>query len=128
MESLAIPPGQLIVESKPTKMIVVADGDIAVNPVSSKGDIYPVGFDVNTQQTYHGNREFLLNAINYLCDDEGLMSVRLREIKMRLLDKEKVLKHKTLWKTMNTVLPILLISIFAFFAWFIRKRKYGKSW
>lgn len=128
MENLGIPAEKLLDESRYTKMIMVADGDIAVNPVSSKGEIYPVGFDINTRRTYQGNREFLLNAINYLCDDEGLMSVRLREIKMRLLDKEKLQGSKTFWKTINTVLPILLIGVFALFAWFLRKRKYGKNW
>ena len=128
LELLVIPKEKLINQSIPTKMIVVSDGDIALNLVSPKGEIYPLGYDVNSQRTYQGNREFLLNAINYLCDDEGIMSVRLREIKMRLLNKERVSKEKAFWKTMNTLAPVFLVILFALISWYLRKRKYTKTW
>jgi ABC-2 type transport system permease protein len=128
LDNLVIPANQLIHQSKPTKMIVVADGDIAVNAVSAKGEIYPIGFDVNEKRAYQGNKEFLINALNYLTDDEGLMSVRLREIKMRLLNKDKLLKEKTFWKTLNTLLPVILIVLVALMAYYIRRRKYGSNW
>ncbi len=128
LENLIISDNKLIKESKATKMIVVADGDIAANAVSAKGEVYPLGFDINSQRTFMGNKEFLLNAINYLCDDDGLMSVRLREIKMRLLDKDKVVKEKSLWKIINVILPILIVVIIAIAAWIVRKNRYAKNW
>lgn len=128
LQNLNIEKENIIAESKPTKMIVVADGNIPDNVISSKGEVYPLGFDINSRRTYSGNKEFMLNAINYLCDDEGLMSIRLREIKMRLLNKTKVLKEKTFWQTINTVLPVVLVLLFGFVAHYLRKRKYSNSW
>ena len=65
-------------------MIVVADGDVAKNDFQrSNGQIFPLGFDRNTKQTF-ANRIFLLNCVNYLLDDEGMLQLRSREVKLRL--------------------------------------------
>ena len=134
LEELIIPKEKIIEQSKPTKMVVVADGDIAINKISSRGEVYPLGFDPLIQNPnrapiiFKGNKEFLINAVNYLCDDEGLMSVRLREITMRLLNKDKVKQGKTLWKTLNTLLPVVLIVLFGILASYFRKRKYTRAW
>ncbi len=114
----------ILTESKNAKMIVVSDGDIIRNEVSREGRPYPIGFDKYTQQTFAGNREFILNAVNYLCDDEGLMSIRSREIQMRLLNREKVQKNRLLIQLINIVLPVFLIVIFGIFVSIIRKNKY----
>ncbi len=134
LQELIIPKEKIIEQSKPTKMVVVADGDIAINKISSRGEVYPIGFDPMIQNPnrapiiFKGNKEFLINTVNYLCDDEGLMSVRLREITMRLLDRDKVKAGKTLWKTINTLVPVLSIALFGIVAYFIRKRKYTRDW
>lgn len=108
------------------KMIIVADGDVIKNGYSkSKGTITPLGFDRYTQQEY-GNKDFILNAINYLCDDEGLLSVRSRELKLRLLDRKKLSKEENKWKAINTVIPLLLVGAFAFAQYYNRKKKYSK--
>ena len=76
--------------SKPTKMIVISDGDIIKNRYDAEKDIiYPVGYDSYTQ-TLYANKELLLNAVNYLVGDEGLMDSRSRNIKLRKLDVMKV--------------------------------------
>ncbi len=106
-----------------TKMIVVGDGDVAASYVSKKGTIYPLGYDRFTQQTY-GNRNFILNCIDYLCDDSGLMTLRAKEFKLRLLDKSKTENSSLKW--MNTFLPVLLIMLYGFFHVMIRRRKYEK--
>lgn len=128
LQDMVIQKENIIEESKITKMIVVSDGDVPKNVISSKGEVYPIGFDINSRRTFNGNKEFLLNAINYLCDDEGLMSIRLREIKMRLLNKAKISNDKTFWKTMNTLVPVIIVLLFGFVAHYYRKRKYTKSW
>ncbi len=134
LQKLIIPREKIVAQSKPTKMVVVADGDIATNKVSSRGEVYPIGFDPLIQNPnrapiiFKGNKEFIINTMNYLCDDEGLMSVRLREITMRLLDRDKVKAGKTLWKTTNTLVPVLLIVLFGIVAYLIRKRKYTRTW
>ncbi len=114
--------------SVPTKMIVVADGDMIRNLYRKEnGQItpYPLGFDRYTGQTY-GNKEFILNAINYLCDDSGLLSLRAREIKLRLLDKAKIMDEKFKWQLINTILPIAFIIAFGIVIGIYRKRKYAK--
>lgn len=113
-------------ESKPTSMIVVSDGDIIKSQFHySKGYPLPLGYDQYTGQMF-GNKEFILNCMNYLCDDSGLITVRSRELKLRLLDKTKIEQSKVKWQTINIVFPILLIIIFALIISFLRKRRYTK--
>lgn len=114
-------------ESEPTKMIVVSDADIIRNDVRQRADgifISPLGYDRFTKQTY-GNKEFVMNAVHYLIDESGILDMRSREFKLRILDKQKVLKEKTKWQLMNTILPVVFIVIFAFVMAYIRKRKYS---
>lgn len=110
--------------SSPTKMIVVADGDIIKNSVQySTNRAYPLGYDIYSKQTY-GNKNFILNAVNYLCDDSGLLEVRSREIKLRILDKKKAVEDKLGWQLINTAVPILAIILFGIVQAFIRKKKF----
>ena len=108
------------------KMIVISDGDIIRNEVQySAGKSYPLGYDIYTKQTY-GNKNFILNCVNYLCDDSGLISVRSRELTLRLLDKKKVKTERLKWQLINTVLPLLALLLFGLIHNIIRKRKYAK--
>ena len=110
---------------EPGKMIVVSDGDIIRNQLhATQGYPLPLGFDQYTRQSF-GNRDFILNALNYLCDDSGLISVRSRELKLRLLDKTKISNNRLMWQTLNTLLPVLIILIFGLFRYSIRKKKYA---
>ncbi|HEY6160406.1 MAG TPA: hypothetical protein VI112_04260, partial [Bacteroidia bacterium] len=109
--------------SKPTRMIVIGDGDICKNAMNH-GQPLPLGFDQYTQQTY-GNKNFLLNAMNYLCDESGMLSLRTREFVLRVLDKEKVEQEKTTWQIVNTALPIAMILLFGILRFYIRRRKYS---
>ncbi|MEQ1732193.1 MAG: hypothetical protein ABL940_00885, partial [Bacteroidia bacterium] len=111
--------------STPTSMIVVSDGDIAKNYVSKNGKIYPLGFDRYTREQF-GNKAFLLNAINYLCGDEALISIRSREVNLRLLDKTKIKTEKLTWQLINVALPVLLILTLGSVLYVLRKRKYSK--
>jgi ABC-2 type transport system permease protein len=111
-------------KSPATKMIVVADGDIIRNSVQhSSNRAYPLGYDIYSHQTY-GNKNFILNAVNYLCDDSGLLEVRSRELILRMMDRKKVTEEKFKWQAMNTALPILLIVIFGIIQAFTRKKKF----
>ena len=107
------------------QMIVVADGDIIRNQVQySSNKAYPLGVDKYTGQEY-GNLDFVLNCIDYLCDDTGMMSVRSRELKIRLLDKAKLQKDKFTWQLFNVLLPILLVFFGGAGLHFYRRRKYS---
>lgn len=108
--------------SPPNKMIVVGDGDIIANYVSKKGAIYPLGYDRFTQQSY-GNRNFILNCIDYLCDDSGVIELRGKEIKLRLLDAAKL--KETPWiRWFNVSVPLLLLMIAGWIHQSLRKRRY----
>jgi ABC-2 type transport system permease protein len=111
--------------STPTSMVVVSDGDIAKNYVSKNGKIYPLGFDRYTREQF-GNKAFLLNAINYLCGDEALISIRSREVNLRLLDKTKIKTEKLTWQLINVAVPVLLILTLGIVLYVLRKRKYSK--
>lgn len=112
--------------SEETAMIVIADGDIIRNQFHiPKGYPLPLGFDQYTQVTY-GNKEFVENAISYLVDGEGLISIRSRELKIRLLDMNKVNANTLLWQVVNVVVPSLLVVAFGFVLALIRKRKFTK--
>ncbi len=109
-----------------TKMIVIGDGDIIKNKTNpEKGIYYPLGFDTYQKAKIYGNREFLLNALNYLLDDSGLIAVRSREIKLRKLDAEKIVDHKTRWQIINIISPILVVLLLGMVIYFIRKKKYA---
>ncbi len=110
---------------KETKMIVIADGDIIRNEVQRTGDIWPLGYYSISGQTL-ANKTFIMNCIEYLTDDDGLIESRSKEIKVRLLDKQKVKTESTKWKVINTLLPIILVVVFGLIYAFIRKRKYAK--
>ena len=112
-------------KSKPTKMIVIADGDIAKNEYQrSTGMIFPVGYDMYTKQQF-ANKTFLLNCMNYLLDDEGLLQLRSREVKLRLLDKKKIAIQVNKWKLTNVGLPLVITILFGIIQYYIRKKKYS---
>lgn len=106
------------------KMIVIADGDVFRNQYSaSKGQVFPLGYDRYANQQF-GNKRFLLNCVDYLCDDSGIIEVRSKEVTLRLLDKAKIKKEKVFWQFFNIALPIALIALFALGNNIYRKRKY----
>jgi len=109
-------------DSSQSKMIVISDGDMIANGVSN-GKPQELGLNRWTQETY-GNKEFLLNAINYLLDDTGLIQIRSKEISLRYLNKQKAFENRTYWQLVNTIAPLLILSIFGIIFWQIRKRKY----
>ena len=114
-------------ESEPTAMIVVADGDIIRNQFDIRTHKpLPLGFDQYTGITYT-NKEFIENAISYLVDGEGLIDIRSRELKIRLLDATKVSKERVKWQVINTVIPIALIIVLGLVMAFTRKKKYSKT-
>ena len=105
-----------------TKMVIIADGDIIKNDVV-RNTPQELGFDRWTGKNY-GNKEFLLNTINYLLDDNGLINIRSKEIAVAFLNQEKVAKEKTKWQLVNIALPLVLLALFGLGFNYIRKKKY----
>jgi len=113
-------------ESKPTKMIVVADGDIIRNEISWEGgnpEPLTLGLDRYTMQTF-GNKDFLVNCINYLVNDNGLIGMRSRELKPRLLDQARIKSQRSLWQVVNAVVPVLIIILAGVVYNALRRRHY----
>ena len=105
--------------SVPNKMIVISDGDIIRNDVSlERQEFFPLGSDKYLQKV-HANKEFLMNSIDYMLDDSGLIELRSKELKMRLLDQQKASSARFNWQLFNMSLPLLLIWLMglALFAW-----------
>ncbi len=112
---------------KDTRMLVVADGDVIRNDIrmTPQGTlISPLGFDKYTQQTF-GNKDFIMNAINYLTDQKGLIYLRSRDFKLRLLDKSKISEQRLKWQLINLIVPVLLVVLSGLTFTIYRKKKYA---
>ena len=115
-------------ESRKTKLIVIADADIIRNEVRRTGleeTPLPLGQDKYTGQMF-GNRDFLINCLNYLVDDHGIMGLRSRELKLRLLDKAQVKSEKTMWQLINVLGPVVLVILAGLVYSCFRKRSYTR--
>jgi len=110
-------------ENKASKMIIISDGDVIKNQLR-KGKPLPLGYDKKTGQNF-GNKEFLLNAVNYLLDDTGLINVRNKEVKIPFLDVERIVEEKLKWQLINILFPLLILGVFGISFTYIRKRKYS---
>ncbi len=109
-------------KSKPTKMVIISDGDVIKNEVI-RNRPQELGFDQLTGKVF-GNKEFLLNSINYLLDDTGLINIRAKDINIAFLDSDKIKDNKGKWQLINIALPLALLALFGFVFNYLRKRKY----
>ena len=111
-----------------SKILVVADGNIIENDVKHTPNgtmIGKLGYDRNTKQTF-GNKDFILNAVNYMTDEDGIINLRSREYKLRLLDNQKIKNNHNQIMVINIGLPIFIVFLIGITVGFIRKRKYSK--
>uniref|UniRef100_UPI00404B4E78 gliding motility-associated ABC transporter substrate-binding protein GldG n=1 Tax=Flavobacterium sp. TaxID=239 RepID=UPI00404B4E78 len=113
-----------ITESPNNKMIVVSDGDVIKNQLNQNGKPMELGYDKWTE-SYYANKEFLLNAVNYLLDDTGLINLRTKEVSLPLLDKDKVYEDYNQIQILTVGLPILMIMLFGIIFIYIRKKIYS---
>ncbi|MHA4894766.1 gliding motility-associated ABC transporter substrate-binding protein GldG [Pedobacter sp. PWIIR3] len=113
-------------QSKAGKMVVIGDGDIFKNQVSSKdGSIFPLGYDRYSQRSF-GNKSLLLNLADYLANDNNLIVLRNKEVKIRLLDKARLRTEKMQWQLINIGAPLAMLILFAIFQHYYRKHKYAR--
>jgi ABC-2 type transport system permease protein len=116
-----------LAESKDTKILVVSDGDIIKNDYNPQnGQPQALGFEPYMKQQF-ANKDFLMNALAYMLEEEGLILARNKEVKIRPLNKIKVEEEKRFWQVVNLVLPILILLAFAIARHFWRIRKYAKN-
>jgi gliding-associated putative ABC transporter substrate-binding component GldG len=109
-------------KSVPTKMIVISDGDVIKNQLD-KGAPIELGYDKYTGQLF-GNKEFILNSVNYLLDDNGLINIRSKDVTLPVLDKQSVHDNYNQTQLLTVALPIVLLALFGFIFTYLRKKKY----
>lgn len=114
-----------LTKSPPNKMVVISDGDVIKNQLD-RGRPLELGFDKWTN-SFYGNKEFLLNTVNYLLDDSGLINIRTKEISVPFLDPQRTAEKRTQWQIINLVLPLGLLMVFGIFYRYVRKRKYAQT-
>ncbi len=110
--------------SDSTEIIVISDADIIRNDISNKGLPLPLGYDKYINYTYDGNKKFILNAIQYLSDNDGLINLRSKTLKIRLLNMDLINNYKSLIMILNIFLPILLFILIILTVQFNLKPKY----
>lgn len=115
-------------KGKPAKMVIVADGDIIKNNIKQKPNgifIEPLGYDRYSNQTF-GNKNFILNTVNYLVEGPGIIELRAREIELRLLDRKKTINQRFKWQIINLVIPCIIVIVYGIVYNIRRKQKYLK--
>ena len=109
-----------------TKLVVIGDGDLARNDINPRTrQVQALGFDPFTNQTF-ANRDFLMNAVTYLAEDDGLIQARNKRVTIRPLDKTKVTAERTKWQVINLVVPLSLLIAYGVFRAYWRKKKFAK--
>ncbi|MDQ3111528.1 MAG: gliding motility-associated ABC transporter substrate-binding protein GldG [Bacteroidota bacterium] len=111
-----------------SKVIVVGDGDVAANLVY-KGQVLPLGMDRlnRMNRELYANKTFLLNCVNYLLDDKGLLSVRSRDVTLRLLERTKIKEHRLKWQLINTLGPVAYMIFIGLLSFWLRRRTYAQG-
>lgn len=125
LENLAELKQEFRSSSEPGKLLVISDGDILRNPVNkSTGQYNTLGF--NTFENYKfANKDFIINAIEYLLDKNGVLEARSKEVKLRLLDSVRAKDERSFWQMINIGVPLLLLLIFGLIFNAVRRRKYA---
>jgi gliding-associated putative ABC transporter substrate-binding component GldG len=108
-----------------SKMIVISDGDLVRNQLDKDFQPVELGYDQRSGNLYD-NKDFMLNCVNYLLDDSGLINIRTKDVALPMLDKEKVYERYTSVQFITIGLPILILMVFGLVFTYLRKRKYSK--
>lgn len=113
-------------KSVETQMIVISDGDIAKNLVDQNGKAEPLGYNKWESFVFKGNSDLLLNSVEYLLDDSGILEARSKDVKLRMLDKVKAQEDRTSWQLFNIALPLAFLVIFGLIFNFWRRKKFAR--
>lgn len=125
VEQMGFSSAAVLNKSKPTKMVIFADAGMIANKVNYSGQspqIQKLGYDRVANKTW-GNKEFLMNTVFYLNDESGIMQLRSRTMKLRLLDQVKLREEKTFWQWLNVLLPLVFMAVFGVLYNLVRKYK-----
>jgi gliding-associated putative ABC transporter substrate-binding component GldG len=109
---------------KTSKMIVISDADVVKNQLDKNFQPLELGYDKWTSVLY-GNKDFMMNCVNYLLDDNGLINIRSKDVSLPMLDVEKVQENYTSSQILTVGLPIVILALFGVLFSYLRKRKYS---
>lgn len=112
-------------ENEKGMMVVAADGDLLLNGINQTDGPLPMGMNMYTRQQY-ANREFILNTLEYLVGNMGILETRGKDYTLRLLDKAKYEDSKSRWQLVNIVVPVVLVMLFIAVYQYMRKKKYAR--
>ncbi len=111
----------------PACVVVVGDGDIVRNEINPETN-QPLGLGVEPfSNTTYANKDFLLNLLDYVMDESGLIEARSREVKIRPLDRVKIKNERTKWQVINLLIPIVLVLLFGLIRWYLRNKKFSSE-
>ncbi len=113
--------------SAPAAMVVISDGDVVRNRFRSDGRVLPLGYDRNARRVVYDNKEFLLNAINYLLQEDALISVRSRSIQLRSLEDARIRAERSGWQFVAVGMPLLVVMLLAGAVLTTRRRLFGRA-
>ena len=109
---------------KPAKQIIISDADVVTNVVTQSQGPLPMGMQQYENYQF-ANKDFLLNALDYMVNNNGLLETRSKDFTLRLLDKQKITEQKTIWQSINIGIPILLVLLFGWLYQLKRKRDFA---
>ncbi len=113
-------------ESVPTKQLFVSDADFVKNKYNPQNNkITEIGFNEWERKVYGGNEDFILNAVEYMMDENGVLASRAKEIKLRLLDRVQTKEDRGYWQFINLVLPLIILALFGVIFYYFRRKKYA---
>ena len=111
--------------SAQAKQLIISDSDFAKNLVNTAtGNTEDIGYNKWERKYYKGNKDFILNTVEYMLDENNVLETRSKDIKLRLLDNVRIKQEKLKWQLINVVLPVVLLIIFGLIYHYFRKRKY----
>lgn len=111
-------------QSETTKQVVVAAGSTIRNEWQ-QGQPLPLGYDRYTQ-TQFGNRDFMVNAVLYLTDDTGWMSLRQKQITLRLINDQRAREARITAQVISIIIPLLILCLVGIGVTIVRRQKYTK--
>lgn len=118
---------EIKLEGSSAKQLFISDGDVVKNVYDPNGDfISEMGYNRWEKRAFGGNRDLLVNAIEYMTDDRGILNSRSKEIKLRLLDRVKIRAEKTKWQFINIAAPLIILLLLGLTYHFLRRRRYTK--
>jgi ABC-2 type transport system permease protein len=112
-------------QGESTKIVVCSDGDLLINDINYRTNApYPLGYERFSKNTF-ANKDFVVNAVNYLLDDNGIIAARTKQVTLRPLDKIRLREERLPWQLLNLLGPAVLVAFVGVIWQFVRRRKYA---